>query len=317
MKIDWLEGTILGMSVESALEHLKTLFPHWQELTHGGLGYECSAVVYETGRVYWSKARPDNGVHFSLPPSAIELSGLDYATYAKALNIRDTKFTRLDLAADDTLAEILNLETICEAVEAGHFVSIAKKKPLQIIDYESGGRTFYFGRGQSQTIIRLYDKAAEQRAQRKRFLGHWVRAEMQLRKERANAAVKYILEHPDDWQPQACSWLLAALDFKIPGPDSTKSRWQTAEWWTTFLEVTSKERLFISRRVRTIDDVARWLESQAAIGMLIIQTVQGKTALSDMANHAAGRLKPKHIQMINAARGIENEEEENAPSDVP
>jgi hypothetical protein len=39
--------------------------------------------------------------------------------------------------------------------------------------------------------------------------------------------------------------------------------------------------------------------------------------MAAIANHAASRLKPKHIQMINAACGFENEEEENASSDIP
>jgi phage replication initiation protein len=308
LKIDWLEGTVLGIGIESALNKLQTLFPDWEEIPHGGLGYECSAVVLETGRVYWSRARPGNGVHFSLPPSAIELSNSDYFSYAQTLNAFGTKFTRVDLAADDTLKGILDMETIRDAVESGHFVSIAKKKPKQIIDYEGVGRTFYFGREQSKTRIRIYDKAAEQFANGKLYVGHWVRVEMQLRAVRADAAVQYILGHPDDWQKEACGWLLAALDFKIPGTDSNKTRWPTADWWLTFLDFASKERIFISRRVRTIDDVVAWVDQQVGPSLLVIQTVQGKNALSDLANKAAGRLKKKHLKMIDLAFGTEDEE---------
>jgi phage replication initiation protein len=297
LKIDWLEGTILGIGIQPALDQMMTMFPDFQELERGGLGYEYSAVVLQTARVYWSHSRPLNGVHFSLPPSAIELSSLDYLSYARRLNAPGTQFTRVDLAVDDTQG-ILDLKTICHAVESGHFTAQAKKKPKQFIDYEGIGRTFYFGREQSKTRIRIYDKAAEQCARGKQYVGHWVRAEMQLRAERADVAVQYILGHPADWQKQACGWLLSALDFKIPGTDPNKSRWETASWWLTFLNFASKQRIFISRRVRTIDDVAVWVDQQVGPSLLVLQTVYGAHALSDIANNAATRLKSKHLALI-------------------
>lgn len=311
VKIDWLEGTILHIEIGFALDQLRAMFPDFEELDHGALGYECSAVVLQAARVYWSRSRPQNGVHFSLPPSAIELSNLDYESYAQRLNALGTKFTRVDLAADDTKG-ILDMETIRHAVDSETFVSSAKKRPHEEFDHECNGRTFYFGRAQSKTRVRIYDKAAEQRARGRMYIGHWVRVEMQLRAERADAAVRYILEHPDDWQPQACGWLLTTLDFKIVGTDSNKSRWTSADWWLNFLEFASKERIFISRRIPTIDDVLHWLRVQVGPNMLVVQTALGKEALSDIANSAAGRLKRKHLAMIESACGIRHEEAANA-----
>lgn len=297
MKIDWLEGTIKSIDIESTLDQLRAMFPDFLELDHGGLGYECSAVMLQTGRVYWSRSRPQNGVHFSLPPSAIELSNSDYLSYAQTLLALGAKFTRVDLALDDTKG-ILDMETIRDAVNSGHFVSIAKKKPDERYDHESDGRTFYFGRGQSQTRIRIYDKAAEQRSRGKLYVGHWIRAEMQLRAERADAAVHYVLGHPNDWKSQVCGWFLSALEFKIPNEDSNKSRWATADWWLNFLDFAREQRLFISRRVQSIDDLVAWLTAQTAPSLLVVQTAYGKDALSDLANSAAPRLKAKHLRLI-------------------
>jgi hypothetical protein len=91
---------------------------------------------------------------------------------------------------------------------------------------------------------------------------------------------------------------LSALDFKIPGTDPNKSRWETASWWLTFLNFASKQRIFISRRVRTIDDVAVWVDQQVGPSLLVLQTVYGAHALSDIANNAATRLKSKHLALI-------------------
>jgi phage replication initiation protein len=301
LKIDWLEGTILNEDIESTLMELQRLFPDWQELPHGGLRYASSAAVLEKGRVYWSRPRVEMGVHVSLPPTAIELSQSDFISFARELKSLGMKFTRVDLAADDTRG-ILNMEIICQAVESGHYISTSKKKPTQIIDYEGGGRTFYFGSPKSKTRIRLYDKAAEQRAARKRYVGHWIRTEMQLRDERADAAVKYILEQPTTWRTHALGWLLSVLDFKTPSEDSNKSRWATAAWWLDFLEDVAKQRIFISRRIRTLDDLTGWVEHQAGPSLKVIQAVHGKDALNEMADRSASRLKKKHHDLIRQAR---------------
>jgi len=300
MKIDWLEGTILDASPKSVLWDLKTLFSDWQELEHGGLGYEYSAIVLESGRVFWSESRPQNGIHVSLPPSALENSDQDYLFFARTFKRWVAKFTRLDIAEDDTKG-ILDLTLVCNSIELGNFVSSAKKKPMQMIDYESAGRTFYVGRGQSKTRIRIYDKAAEQNASGKKYFGHWVRVEMQLRDERATNAVNYILDHADTWQKEACGWLLSALDFKIPGTDSNKSRWQTTDWWLHFLDHAAKARIFMSRKVHTIESVVNWVGHQVSPSLLVLQTAYGKEALSDIAQSASARLKPKHLAMIKSA----------------
>jgi DNA relaxase NicK len=298
VKIDWLEGTIVDMPIAQALNQLHDIFPDWQDLDHGGLGYECSSVVLDKGRIYWSGARPANGVHFSLPPSAIELSEKDHEQFARELLSIRGKISRLDLAADDTMAGILDIETIKEAVDKRYFISIAKKQPKEIVDHEGEGRTFYFGRGQSKTIIRIYDKAAERRAAGKMFLGHWIRVEMQLRDERADSAIRYILDHPEEWQAQAAGWLLSSLDFKIPSDDPNKSRWETAPWWLAFLDHTSKERIYISKRVQTIDDLVEWIDNQVGPSLLVVKTVFGTVALSDIADRALPRMKDKHMKYI-------------------
>ncbi len=301
MKIDWLEGTILDKDQRSGLRDLKDLFSDWQELDHGGLGYECSAIVLGSGRTFWSETRPENGIHVSLPPSAISISNRDFISYAGIFKQWGTRFTRLDLAEDDTTGT-MDLGVIRKSVESGWFTSIAKKKPMQIIDYESDGRTFYFGRAQSLTRIRIYDKAAEQTVSGKIYVGHWVRVEMQLRDERANSAVGFILEHTDNWQIEACGWLRSALDFKIPGTDSNKSRWESAEWWLSFLDHASRARIFMPRKIQTIETIVGWVGHQVAPSLLVLQTVYGKNSISDMATSAAYRLKPKHMAIIKSAR---------------
>lgn len=124
---------------------------------------------------------------------------------------------------------------------------------------------------------------------------------MQLRDQRANAALTYILDHPDDWRIVACGWLLTALDFKTVGEDSNKSRWETAEWWLNFLDQASKSRIFISRNLQSIETVVDWLSHQVAPSLFVLQTVYGDASLFEMAKSGASRLKQKHIAMIDLA----------------
>lgn len=296
MKIDWLEGTILGKNIDSALRELRDLFRDWQELERGGYGYEFAAIVCGSGRVYWSRARPEMGVHISMPSSAIDVSGYSGESLLYILCNLGAKFTRVDIALDD-MAGLLNLDTIGNAIDAAQYVSRFKK--WTFIKNSEGGRTYSFGSRSSDSFVRIYDKAAEQKA-----IGHWIRVELELKRDRANAAADYILKNPDNWREKACGWLLGMIDFKIPSNDTNKSRWQSADWWHKFLQFVQKARIIVYRAERTVEDLRAWIESQVTPSLFVLLDVLGWEQVLRMIGEASARLKPKHLAMINLARDI-------------
>ena len=88
-------------------------------------------------------------------------------------------------------AACIDVDRIYASVVAGNCVSHFRKSQLIAgLDLGSGadtGKTICMGSRQSDTYLRIYDKAAEQRAKGKVIEGTWVRWEMEWKDERAQA----------------------------------------------------------------------------------------------------------------------------------
>lgn len=100
------------------------------------------------------------------------------------------------------------------------------------------GLTCGFGSEKSDIYIRIYDKKAEQKRE---DLDHWVRCEIQLRRENA---IGFIMLAGD-----ICTNYFGVLNnylrFIEPSEtDSNKRRAKTAEWWAKFLETGERLKIF-------------------------------------------------------------------------
>lgn len=296
MEIDWIEGTIVDKPVRVALPLVKGVLAavDWQELDRGGYGYECSAIVADSGRVYWSLHNPRMGVHLSLPSSAISSLTGDAAGLLLELVGLGVKVTRIDFAFDDK-SGLLDLAQVAGSVRAGNYVSRSRK--WTFLENDEGGQTWAFGRRSSDSFIRTYDKAAEQHVD-----GHWVRVELELKGERAEAAVRVLLKCAvESWPERVASWLRGLLDFKQPGTDENKSRWGTVDWWESFLEYAKKSRLTVSKRARTVEELRAWVDEQVAPSLSVLSLVLGEDEILRIVDRGSERLKPKHLAMISSA----------------
>lgn len=301
MDIDWIEGTITGKGIETTLAEVESIVggAGWIALEHGGYGYECSAVVLDTGRVYWSNVRPGQGVHVSLPSSAIAMwcQKGDPRELLLQLSRAGLTFTRLDFAFDDK-SRLLNMGKIGELVESRSYAS-RFRKVSQVRSRSSGrwGVTWNFGARVSESYVRIYDKAAEQDEP-----GDWIRVEMELKSDRADQAGRYLLFNTaaEDWAKVSASWLLGVLDFKQPGADSNHSRWDTVSWWSEFLGVCEKAGLGVPKEVRTVDQLREWVRAQVSPTLYVLLWVFGQDEMLRLVGQAAERLRPKHLAMMAA-----------------
>lgn len=93
-------------------------------------------------------------------------------------NPEQMNITRLDVAYDDHEG-LLDIEEICTDTNNQEYVS--RFRGWQVI-HSDGGSSVMLGSRSSEILIRIYDKAAE-----RGFTDgqHWVRVELQLRRERA------------------------------------------------------------------------------------------------------------------------------------
>lgn len=133
--------------------------------------------------------------------------------------------TRLDVAYDDHTGT-LNMDEIVKDTWAQEFVS---KTTDWDINLSNKGSTVVFGSYKSETLIRIYDKARERNCPAGE---HWVRCEMQLRRDRAKAFMQLALPIGQAF----CGVALNYLRFVEPdGLDSNKWRWPIKAYWANML----------------------------------------------------------------------------------
>lgn len=157
----------------------------------------------------------------------------------------DTRFniTRLDLAYDDHIG-ILDLNRIRLDVESRYYTGSPKKAQVIWSDDQEDdiqGLTVYIGSQKSPVFIRIYDKAAERGFKDR----HWIRVELQLRHDRATAAIAEIL-HKEDIGKVFSGVLRNYCCFREPTDDTNKSRWPIAEYWENLINGVDRIRLWIS-----------------------------------------------------------------------
>jgi phage replication initiation protein len=300
MLIDWIQCTLKGQT-SSTLSELRAYFRgKWVENEFGGMGYDASATVWETGRVFWSTVRTDMGVHVRLPPSALAVSGIDPVDVLCYFHAQHAQFKRVDIAMDDTQG-LLDMKEIARKTEDKcEIVCLAHEgiRHKGTFGRTKDGHTETYGSRQSETFVRIYDKAAEQSAKTGELIALWIRVEFEYKGDRAQAVADYIATHRETWREAARGWFLAYLDFKEPGEDENKSRWKTCAWWLRFLENASKVRLFISREAKTVDDVKNWVDKQVAPSLFVLSMTIGHDALFHIIGEASERLSNKHVDMI-------------------
>lgn len=160
-------------------------------------------------------------------------SNPDWNKYFKLIsNDPRWNITRLDIAYDD-FSGILNQSKLDLFMSKNNVVTKFRDYGVKDRSYVNGGFTLYFGSQKSDLYIRCYNKAAE-RGREEEFK-HWVRFELQLRRDHAKVFVENYLLLGCDIGSCFLSVVNNYIRFVKPGEDSNKSRWDTAKFWSDFL----------------------------------------------------------------------------------
>ena len=169
-----------------------------------------------------------------------ERSSKDFQDIFKLSLQKGYNFTRLDIALDDK-DELLPLERIYKDTENGNYTG--QFKTYMNIG-GTLGQTVQHGRKGSETMVRIYDKAAQLGRQSE---GHWVRCEIQLRKGNAHgAATKLALgEHNiSELYGNIVKTKLRYLSKPKKSKDTNKRRWKTAPYWQKLIETAERIKLY-------------------------------------------------------------------------
>jgi phage replication initiation protein len=269
VKIDWLECTFQHSQLDTLQEWCRRF--DFEELDHGAMGYDCAAKFAGSGWLLWcstDERGERQGVHVSFPSTCLDTllaHGYNSTQLLNTIDLFGAKVTRIDIAYDDhpqdAQAGLLDLDTILDAVKADKYVSRARTVRLMQTLKGGKGTTLYFGTGQSDSLLRIYDKAAEQKLDDE----HWIRVEIQLRRERAHALFLLLANEYSVEDFDMGAVLLAVLDFKTPTDDENKSRWPTVSWWAEFVNTVSRIRLSKARVIAdSIEKSKRWIHHQVA-----------------------------------------------------
>lgn len=212
--------------------------------------------------------------------------------------MKSYNITRLDLAYDDHIG-ILDIYRIEQDVRVRYYVSPSKISEIvwsddQNVDLQ--GLTVQIGSKKSDTVLRIYDKAAE-RGYKDR---HWIRCELQLRDERAKVAAAYLLR--DKHIGKTASGILRNfVTFREPTEDSNRSRWPIAEYWDKLIMDMEKISLWISPgEPYNFSKTEHWLCKQYGQAIVVLDELHDPGYLVDKCRNLfpVSELAPKYKKFL-------------------
>lgn len=316
---DWLTFTSKIDSPESIIDLLGLSDVSFISLERGMNGYPY--CLYFSGISICYGGREDMGVCCNLSGQGCrtfeQYGNGDYnalfeiilENYDENAEKRSMNLTRLDVAYDD-FDGLLDINVVFNAMIAngysdgklnrGNFVSRCNKYG---VDISSDGLSCGIGSCHSNFYIRIYDKKAEQKRD---DVDHWVRCEIQLRKENA---VGFIML-PGDIVSNYFGVLNNYLRFIDPSlTDSNLRRSDTAIWWDNFLQ--SAEKLHIFQKPGAKFDVFRltgYVYCQCAGAVYTMIELVGIDTFLERLNDSvkSRKLNPKYSELIRNIKYVDN-----------
>jgi len=190
--------------------------------------YSSSAIVLDGGLLAWCddpSVAEVRGVLVDLPGRACAAMGDALLPFLEWC-VERGHVARIDFAMDDR-SGLFSPQTIVDAWDSGAVVSrwrAYKELRTAAKGGELLGHTVYMGSRSSDAVVRVYDKALEQ----KRPGMRWVRLELEAKGKLSHALAAKVLEHGG---AAVVGQLNRRVRFVEPGTDSNKRRWQPAAWW--------------------------------------------------------------------------------------
>jgi DNA relaxase NicK len=199
---------------------------------------------------------------------------LDYCKENKA------NMSRIDIAWDCFNDDLIKISTIKYYLKNGFVVTKARKALIfDEVETETGvttGESVKFGSSASETMCMIYNKLQERKSADYVIdpeITHWVRIELRIRGESCSNLVQII--NQNNFTEVANSALFNYLDFKEKNGYAQRSLWDTAQWWSEFIKVSSKLKLSSKAIQTSIQRKKAWLE-------LSVSKTLAKVFLSDL-----------------------------------
>lgn len=203
-------------------------------------------------------------------------------------NDGEMKITRLDVAFDDHTG-ILDLDVLCHDTRSGQFIS--KFNDWQVIE-SNKGCTINHGSMKSELFIRIYDKAMERGFTDGR---HWVRVELQLRRDRAKA---FVLQGLDIGKTFA-GVLANYIRYIDASPDSNKWRWDMKPYWENLLDGAMAIKIFEKPGTEyNMENLENFVYRQAGNAITALLQVTTLDNFKERLKERGTVQNPKYLKLI-------------------
>ena len=201
--------------------------------------------------------------------------------------------SRVDIACDDREGH-LSMDDIVRKVQDNEINSRMSKRTLYL-GYNGtrrSGTTVYIGAESSSFRVRIYDKALEQGES-----GHWVRVELVMRGENAQAFGQQ-LTNAESVGKLAAQVINDKLSF-IERDDINITRCTVCPWWRAFVDELESVRLVARETVQHgVEHIASWVEAQVGPSLAILFQTMGFPKIFELAVEAGSRLSDKQRFLI-------------------
>jgi DNA relaxase NicK len=311
--IGWFRFTVPEATVE---EIMALVGGDWIKDSKGFQGYAQAWLSRGTtgglGRIGTGAKRNPREVHVDLSQELI--SGWTYDQFKQVSTWvfeQHGHLGRIDVALDDR-SGVIDIDRIYASVVAGNCVShFRQSRLISGLDLGSGtdtGKTICLGSRQSDTYLRIYDKAAEQRSKEKPVDGSWIRWEMEWKAERAQAVGMALSGlDQDSFQKYIVGVFRSAVDFRdCTREDDPKDRYYAPllDWWRVLTEGMQRARLDIAKSVKKIEEVKRWAEKSLSpmLGLLCAHPEAGERWLVKTIVDGVERWRAKHLALLASGR---------------
>ena len=315
--IDWLTFSIKNIQnpAEVITKYLGLDPVLFQEVPYGLMGYQ-RILVFSDIRVLYE---PHENQYFRDMGVCVSMSGNGCRTFETMSKLtfdgaadrqgtesiafpvlfqllaatEDANISRIDIACDDREG-YLRMGDIVRKVQDNEINSRMTKRTV-MVSYdgtERSGSTVYIGAASSDFRIRIYDKALESGE-----TGHWVRVELVMRGDNANAFGAQ-LTNAENVGKLAAQVINDKFSF-IEKDDSNITRCTVCPWWQQFVDELEAVRL-VARCVvqHSVERVHNWVEAQVGPSLAILLRTMGFGCIFELAKESCSRLSDKQQSLI-------------------
>lgn len=292
---DWLSFTVTEWDLQSIIDVLGLSDVNWLSL-NGVKGYGAK-LWFESINIHYGGKHEEIWVEMTGSGCrAYESYGRGDWPYLFDFVLHEGNITRLDVAFDDHTG-LLDIDHVYHDTYRGEYVSRARA--FQLV-YSDKGKTVDIGSVHSEVLIRIYDKAKERHCAAGT---HWIRVELQLRRDRARA----FLELPGDLGDNFASVLLNYLRYVDPDElDSNKWRWPLKDYWSALVGEAAAISLWTAPGVEyNIDRCEDYVFRQAGSAIHTLLSIYGNDIFQDKLKSMRPRnLGDKYKKLIDQHGGV-------------